>query len=82
MEQLNHITKSSFISIGLVIAFIIAAFFGGRSIGALETRMNVHEESDKHPGAVSKEMIEVQYKMISVRLSNIERRLESIEKNK
>ena len=36
MEQKNHINKQSFISVGLVIAFIFGSFWGGYELGRIK----------------------------------------------
>ena len=80
MTHLQSITKNSFVSIGLVIVFLVVAVLGTEKITELRLNVKAHEQLMSHPGAVTKEMIEVQLEMINIKLGNIEKRLENLEK--
>jgi len=67
--------KHTFISIGLAIALILVSFWGGRSLGVQETKLDDHIEH-------ASEKMDLQFLNVNARLDRIDRRLNEMQNTK
>lgn len=73
------ISQKSLINIGLALIFITTSFWGGYSLAEVRTALKSHEQADIHPGAVPREAVELQLRIIDQRLQAIEDEVKEIK---
>jgi hypothetical protein len=75
-REIMTIAKNTTLSVGLFITLAVAIFFGGKALGAMEERVQAHEDLEAHEGTkalfVPKGEVDLQFQSVQRQLNDLQ----------